>query len=85
VHDYKKPLRLGSLLLVMCLAACQTLTPTFGTNQPPAEVERSADEIIAEVCQTFQPIRYSRTDTPLTIDQVQAHNRAYDALCKAGN
>ena len=81
MHDFRKPLLLASLLLATFLAACQTLTPSFGTNQPPTEVEQSADEIIAEVCKTFQPIRYSRTDTPDTIDQVQAHNRAWVQLC----
>jgi len=81
VHGYKKPSLFASLLLITFLAACQTTTPSFGTSPP--QVEQSANEIIAEVCKTFQPIRYSRTDTPDTIDQVQAHNRAWIELCGA--
>jgi hypothetical protein len=33
-------------------------------------------------CGAFDPIRYSRKDTPATIQQAREHNAAYDALCK---
>lgn len=38
--------------------------------------------VIDTACQAFEPIRYSRQDTPETIKQVRAHNAAWDALCK---
>lgn len=33
-------------------------------------------------CSAFEPIRYSRTDTPETVKEIRAHNAAWDALCK---
>ena len=38
--------------------------------------------VIDTACQAFEPIRYSRKDTPETQRQARAHNAAYDALCK---
>ena len=68
------------LLATLLLAGCTILTPIFGTRPDPAQ--RASDAIIAHTCQTFQPIRASRSDTEETLDQVAAHNRAWDALCK---
>ncbi|HET8727596.1 MAG TPA: hypothetical protein VFO41_08820, partial [Alphaproteobacteria bacterium] len=33
-------------------------------------------------CSAFEPIRYSRKDTPETVTAIRAHNAAWDALCK---
>jgi hypothetical protein len=30
------------------------------------------------------PITYSAKDTPATVAEIRAHNRAYDAICPAG-
>jgi hypothetical protein len=37
--------------------------------------------VIDTFCQSAQPIRWSRHDTPETIAQAKAHNRAYTRLC----
>lgn len=67
------------LLLPLLTLGC--VTPTGGTR--PGEV--AANGIIAQVCLTFRPITYSRLDTPETVEQVQAHNRAWTALCSTSN
>jgi hypothetical protein len=50
------------MLSAMFLAGCQT-TQTGGTSK-------------AAQCEAFRKILYSRRDTPPTVKQVQAHNRA---------
>lgn len=32
-------------------------------------------------CQVFEPIRWSRRDTPETVRQVKEHNASWQALC----
>jgi hypothetical protein len=45
--------------------------------------EQPAQTAVADTaCQAFEPIRYSRKDTPDTIKAIRAHNAAWDALCK---
>lgn len=63
---------LGMLLLGPPLASCATArpTPTAGTA--------------ALVCRDMRPVAYSMKDTPLTIQQVQANNAAWHALCGVG-
>lgn len=34
-------------------------------------------------CSAFQPITYSKSDTPETVTEIRAHNRVFDALCPA--
>lgn len=55
------------LAVPLLLAGCATTTPTFVTDT---------------ACLAFEPIRYSRQDTPKTQSQIRAHNAAWDALCK---
>jgi hypothetical protein len=38
--------------------------------------------VIDTACAAFEPITYGRADTPETVQQVRAHNAAWDALCK---
>jgi hypothetical protein len=33
-------------------------------------------------CKSFNPISWSKADTPKTKTQVVGHNKAYDAICK---
>ena len=59
---------LGTMLI--SLTACTTLS----TGTPPAVIDTS--------CSAFKPITYSASqDTPETVSEVQAHNRAFTALC----
>lgn len=55
----------------MSLAGCQMI-PT----------QTSATDGSSVACNSFQPISYSRTDTPETRRQIVAHNAAYAALCE---
>jgi hypothetical protein len=44
----------------------------------------TATRYIDTSCQVFSVITYSgQHDTPETIDQIKAHNRAYRAICPA--
>lgn len=44
----------------------------------------AADRVVVDtVCEAFEPIRYSRTDTQETRRQIREHNAMWDALCKA--
>ena len=38
--------------------------------------------VVDTACQAFEPIRYSREDTPETIKAIRAHNAVWDSLCK---
>jgi hypothetical protein len=66
--------------LAPAMAACSHLTRILGTTDAPAETASAA--IVAQVCETFQPIRYSRNDTATTQQQVREHNAAWDELCR---
>jgi len=58
-----------ALLLAASLTAC-SVTSTTETGK--AEV----------ACAVFKPITYSSSgDTAQTIEQIRAHNRAYEATC----
>lgn len=59
--------KLALLAALLPLAGCATTTPTFVTDTS---------------CLAFEPITYSRRDTPETIKQIKGHNAAYDSLCK---
>ena len=48
------------------LTGCQTTTPTAVTDT---------------ACLAFEPITYSRKDTPLTNLQIRQHNAAFRSLC----
>jgi hypothetical protein len=43
------------------------------------------DRYIDTSCSAFRPITYSSRDTPETVAEVRAHNRAYDAICPAAD
>ena len=61
-------LRLLLLGTMLTLSACQT-TRTTGT-------------IVDTSCSAFRPITYSASqDTPETVAEIRAHNRAFAALC----
>jgi hypothetical protein len=67
-----RPLRLlGLLLISMPTASCATLG-----SAPTRFIDTS--------CSAFVPITYSAKDTPATVAEIRAHNRAYDAICPAG-
>ncbi len=69
MRELKKLLPLGVLLLT----ACQATPHTSGTDSL----------VIDTSCFAFEPIRASRTqDSEETRDQVEAHNAAWDTLCK---
>jgi hypothetical protein len=55
----------------LLLSACQT-TASVATEPPGVSV----------ACQVFQPIYWSKTDTPETQKQARAHNAAGVSLCK---
>lgn len=64
---------LGLELTLLCLtplAACRT-TAGVATKPPTTPV----------VCLAFQPIRWSKADTPETQKQARAHNAAGASLC----
>lgn len=61
--------KLVLLAALPLLQACATTTPISVTDTS---------------CGAFEPIRYSRKDTPATIQQAREHNAAYDTLCKTG-
>jgi hypothetical protein len=67
-----RPLKLLALLLIsMQTASCATL----GSMQT---------RFVDTSCSAFVPITYSAKDTPATVAEIRAHNRAYDAICPAG-
>jgi hypothetical protein len=72
-----KPLKQGSLpvmLMPLCLlaTACQ-MTGSGGTR-----IEAAAN---GHLCQSFDFIRWSRTDTRYTQEQVTEHNAVLRKLC----
>ena len=42
----------------------------------------SAPAVVDTSCQAFEPITYSRRDTPETVAQIRQHNAAWVSLCK---
>jgi hypothetical protein len=44
--------------------------------------EPAGPDVVDTSCQAFEPIRYSRTDTDETRQQIREHNAAWDVLCK---
>jgi uncharacterized protein YcfL len=52
---------------LLILTACQTTTHIAVTDTS---------------CLAFEPITYSRKDTPLTTRQIRQHNAAFSRLCK---
>jgi hypothetical protein len=54
----------------------------FGTGAGIFRDEPADPDVVDTSCQAFEPIRYSRTDTDETRQQIREHNAAWDALCK---
>lgn len=52
---------------LLLLSGCTTMTGTGGTKA---------------ACLSFQPITWSKKDSPDTIKEVKGHNAAYKAVCK---
>jgi hypothetical protein len=63
------------MLLVPMLTILTGCTTLGGAN----------DRYIDTSCSAFRPITYSSRDTPETVAEVRAHNRAYDAICPAAD
>ena len=65
-----KPMLLALMLTILPMAGCTTLTTAGST--------RYADSS----CEAFRQITYSSSkDTPETVSEIRAHNRAYGAIC----
>jgi hypothetical protein len=62
---------LGLTLMILPLAACQTLGKGISTRY------------LDTSCSAFEPITYSSLDTPETVAQIRGHNAAWDSLCPA--
>lgn len=58
--------KLAPLAALSILTACRTEIPTAVTDTS---------------CLAFEPITYSRKDTPITAVQIRQHNAAFNALC----
>lgn len=58
---------LATMLIASPLASCATLG--------------SATRYVDTSCEAFEPITYSSRDTPETVAEVRAHNRAFDTIC----
>jgi hypothetical protein len=68
----KLALKLASVMLMfLSLTACQT-TGSAGTN------------VLYVPCESLEPIRWSKTDTRRTQEQVTEFNSVYKALCLKG-
>lgn len=73
--------RLRALLLLsgmLPMMGCSSLTVSGGTDNDAAYWSRAATVV---ACGTFEPMRYSKNDTPETIRQAKAHNAAGMATC----
>ena len=70
-------LRLLRLLALMPILLPAAACTTLGSGTEVHFVDTS--------CTAFRPITYSSRDTPVTIDEVRAHNRVFDRLCPAGS
>lgn len=65
-----------TLSAALAAAGCSTTTGSVGTRPPqPPLLTRVA-------CESFEPIRWSKDDTPETIVQVKGHNASWGALCQ---
>lgn len=66
----------SALLTPFALASCATTLTT--------QAQTLETKLVSEVCtKVFLKIDPSRKDTPETLEQVLAHNRAWTAFCKA--
>jgi len=65
----KQSMLLIALAVPPVMTGC-TMTASGGTE----EAKRVA-------CRSFEPIRWSRNDTPVTVRQVKGHNAAWKAVC----
>jgi hypothetical protein len=54
----------------------------FGTGAGVFCNEPANPAVVDTSCQVFEPIRYSRTDTDETRQQIREHNAVWDVLCK---
>jgi len=69
----------GSMRLTLLALMLTSLLPGCAILGKGTERVRYLDTS----CEAFRPITFSSRDTPETVDEVKAHNRAYDALCPA--
>lgn len=61
----------GTLFVSSCLGS---ITPN---------VQPATDQIVADVCTVWLPVSFDSTiDSPQTVSEVQAGNRARDAYCE---
>lgn len=65
---------LPTLALTLSLAACQSTQRTLTSE--------TDEEIARELCRVVKVVKFSRQDTPETIDQNRANNAALRAYCK---
>jgi uncharacterized lipoprotein YajG len=70
-NGLRTPAKLFAIASLLILTACQTTMGSVVTSQDSIRV----------ACQSFNPIRWSKQDTPLTIAQVREANAAWQALC----
>jgi len=60
---------------------CLLSLSLLGTGVEFACAAPPRPEIVDTACGAFQPLRWSRADTPRTVAQAKAHNAAWTALC----
>ena len=72
-HAKGFPMRAAVLVVIslLILTSCTT-TATVAINE------------IGVVCQGFQPLSWSLSDTPRTIAAIKTHNAMWHALCNDG-
>ena len=58
------------------------IDPVSGTESP-AISKNKAIQLQAVSCLLFDPIRWSRKDTPQTVMQIKRHNQKIDNYCRA--
>ncbi len=65
--------------IIVLLGACASFV--LGPSTP--DVQTASDQIAADVCSVWLSITYDSTlDSPETVTEVQAGNRARDAYCE---
>jgi hypothetical protein len=69
-----------SLLGTIALAGCLTPWPPTQTAAIAAAPPAAADPK-PQVCSVWKVVRYSKDDTPDTIEQVRQNNAAQESLC----
>lgn len=60
---------------------CALGLSVFGTGVELLCSEPKGPDVIDTSCQVFEPMRWSRNDTPATRAQAKQHNRAWESLC----